>query len=238
MDRLLAVRATVRFRVHSGESPACYSSWQDVAAIFVCLAGILGVVLISERHGRGAGLAVSALFSAFAAFFVMPPALSFRIERPGDLGILVGFALSSLAILHLFRRAESQDVLSSAGLMLPVPPRMDAEVLSIALPQSRLANEPDYDPDVSGVIEDVRGLAKETAPSIDQIFVHSALQPGLRKFWVIARRRADVATQTPLIIGLRDEHCQRITRPAWPANCSVAWFDNDAERVYQISVRL
>jgi hypothetical protein len=194
-------------------------SSKTLPGILICLIGIIGVVLITNRRGRAAGLALAAFFGASVAFFVMPPMFSFRIHQPYDLATLIGYGLSSLIALHLFRRPAHQHVSFDS-------PTLHEE-----------RSELYFDRKISEVIANVAELAKASATVAGRTSIHSAYQPGLRKVWIVAQRRTDAPLPHSLIIGLRDEDCQRIVRPDWPANCSVTWFDNGAERVYQISIQ-
>jgi hypothetical protein len=214
-----------------------------LAGILICLIGIIGVVLIADRRGRGAGLALAAFFAAFVAFFVMPPVFSFRIDRPYDLATLVGYGLSSLAAVRLFRRGTRREVPSdNPTVSLTTTMMLGSSAVSTSLLKSQFSrNEEEselyLDPKISKVIADVFELANESTTIAGRTSVHSAYQPGLRKVWIVAQRLPGVPLPHSMIIGLRDEDCQRIVCPDWPANCSVTWFDNRAERVYQISIQ-
>ena len=119
---------------------------------------------------------------------------------------------------------------------------MGSRITSTALPETQSTRRKEglelyFDPKISRVIANVLELANESATATGRTFIYSAHQPGLRKVWIAAQRRMDGSLPNSLIIGLRDEDCQSIVRPDWPANCSVTWFDNGVERVYQISIQ-
>jgi hypothetical protein len=184
---------------------------------------------ITNKRGRGAGLTLAAFFGASVAFFVMPPMFSFRIDQPYDLATLIGYGLSSLAAAHLFRRGARQQVsFDSRTLTLNTAPAFSRHEDGLELY---------FDPKISNVIANVLELASESPTIAGRTSIHSACQPGLRRVWIVAQRRTDAPLPHSLIIGLRDEDCQTIVRPDWPANCSVTWFDNRVERVYQISIQ-
>ena len=90
-----------------------------MTGILFCVVGILGVALVTGKRGRAAGLALTAFFAASAAFFVMPPAFSFRIDRLFDLATLIGYGLPSLITVHLFHRSKRQEMPSGEpGVMV------------------------------------------------------------------------------------------------------------------------
>lgn len=172
----------------------------------------------------------------------MPPVFSFRIDRPYDLAALIGYGFTSLAAIHLFRRGARQEIPSDNPTFSGAPTGApEFPIVRPILPEWRspLAEEEfelHFDPKVSKVIADVLDLVKQGAGVAAGTSLHSARRPGIRKIWIVAHRAGDQTLTRSLIIGRRDEDCQKINRPDWPGNCSVTWFDNAAERVYQITV--
>jgi len=214
-----------------------------LAGILVCTLGIVCVLLVTHRRGRRAGLGLATLFAGLAVFFAMPPTLSFKVARVHDLGVLAVYAFTSLAILRFFNRNQHQEF-SSLDPFMPLtssvlgqrPASFNAR--DRELRPNKPGNEIGPDQNVSSLIDDVVELAKANAVAGATVSVYRAALPSLNRVCIVAPRSNDVTLPRALVIGLRDQHCHEIARPDWPGNCSVTWFDNESERIYQISARL
>jgi len=214
-----------------------------LAGILVCTIGIVCVLLATHRRGPRAGLGSATLFASLAVFFAMPPTLSFKIARLHDLGVLAVYAFTSLAILHFFNRNQRREFSSLdpfTPLTSPVSGhRLAATDLLDRVPRlNNSANEISLDQNVSRLIDDVVELAKENAVAGGTISIYRAALPSLNRVWIVAPLRNDVSLPRAVVIGLQDQHCHEIARPDWPGNCSLTWFANESERIFQVTAQL
>ena len=224
-----------------------------MTSILVCVIATLGVAIATVRLGRYAGLSLTFLSTALIAFFVMPPELSFRVENPRDLATLFTHGTTSLVVAHMLRRKRRRQV--PAERPIRVPRTLDINALSItaAIAQALEIGEyrrmvevhgtPDlaptpshFDPEIAHVIADVLNLAFDQSPTVRRVSIYAGLQPGSEHLWIAAQHQPDPPLPYSLTVGCHT--AERVVHPSWRTRCSVTWFDNGIEHIYQIAIPL
>lgn len=215
----------------------------------------IGVVTIGCLcAGRFAAITLTIITTAMAAL-VMPPFLSFRVERGGDVALLlfqsiVGFVVASK--LPAKDRGDRQ-TLRATQLERTCPTRRGSYSLLTVV---RKVREGDgdlgrklSDLDVYGnvdsgiavseqelehIVADVLRIALSHS-NVQRVSVYAGRQPALDRITIEAEY--DLTSPLPRIrmLGRSDSQCHLQT-DRWPPNCSLTLLDNGYEYIYLISI--
>jgi hypothetical protein len=216
------------------------------ATLLIGLAAALAVLIATQSFGRIAGISTAAACGASLAFFAMEPVFSFEIASPLDQGTLLAYGLASFLLVA---RAPKRDLISLEPLAWPVrKPRATrrtafAEILQTAVahawpegveidvdPRMRVPRSPEIEPVLATVM---RAGVPDLVPT--RIAAYGGDTPGQSHVWLALQYKAWPAEPHVLHIGRAADRCRRLETPNG-ANCSVTWFDNVFERVFQISI--
>jgi hypothetical protein len=213
----------------------------------IALAAVLAVLLATHSFGRMAGITTAAACGASLAFFAMEPVFSFEIASPLDQGTLAAYLLTSF--LFVLRAPKSEAIVLDK-LTWPVRKPLTirgtafAELLRIAVidawPESvELDVDPGLrvtcslhriEPALSAIMR--AGIA-DLVPV--RIASYAGGAPGQNRIWVAIQYKAWPAEPHVLHIGRHADRCTPLETPNG-TDCSVTWFDNGFERVFQISI--
>ncbi len=219
----------------------------------VALATLLSV-LVSSIAGRLAGLGITAACTAFLAYFVMPPVLSFRISNARD---IVALTLYGVAGLVLARSAPKKlrtakplrDVSHETGkrqriesalsavvddiIAAHVADQMNTTVVTVAddaivpLPKEVL----------SPILADVL-MAALKVPNLQRISIAEGRRPGVVRLTVTAHYIWPFPLLKTVTIGKAAVACDHVIEfDRWPSTAHATWFDNGYGVVYQISIQ-
>ena len=218
-----------------------------IVATILAFAGYLAV-------GRFAGLSITALCGVSMAFFLMPPIFSIRVSQSHDIVALAFYGAGGLVLARSApkkRRALVQvRPISDLGVRKRVETDLScgiADVISSDLGVRLRAL--DFDVATGGVslpctpdetrriLSDVLTAALQT-PGVERVSVYGGQGPSIRRLIVVAHYVWPPPQGKVIIVGKRDEDCERATFPRWPLHSRASWFDNGYERIYQISVEI
>lgn len=214
--------------------------------LVLALCALLAILLTTRRFGRLVGFSAAAALGATMAYFTMPPSFSFAIENPVDQGALVVYSMASL---FLVRRRGPR------GLKAASLPRLGSgyvgaagTLVADAVGEALLRGG--HAPVSLSVGRDV-GVSRSAAEALElfsvvveaayaavtpqAMSVYAGLTPGHERIWVAVRYAPTPEGPGVVTIGRHVDGCAALTG-AGLADCTVSWFDNGYERIYQICV--
>jgi hypothetical protein len=203
---------------------------------------------VCNKAGRLAGLVVMGLFACVAAFFLMPPFLSFRISETADVLAISFYSVFGMAFARKAKRADAiprappqyQSAAVETELCAIVPILLRSEVgtalqsiefdfqgANLAIPCSA--------EDSLKILTEVIGAAL-AVPGVRRVAIRNSQRPGARQLIVAANRVWPPPTGQVVTIGRRERDCEPVCFPGMPPNVEIRWFDNGYDRIYQISI--
>jgi K+-sensing histidine kinase KdpD len=216
--------------------------------------GMIVIPGLFALTGRLIGFSVMVLWSAATAYFLMPPAYSFRISNPGDLAAIALYGAAGLVFASTAPRARRAvrnepeiretdsprdglvnlaivlaDLMSSSGLGQRLRER------GVEIKASRLHDVHCSYADAVRILSDVLGAAV-TEPGLRMVSLHVGRRPEADLVFVDAHSAWPPPVRRTIIIGKRDDDSSRIDFNGWPAHLSATWFDNGYGRSYLISL--
>jgi hypothetical protein len=227
--------------------------------IIECVLAIIAIAITSMSAGRIAAMMLTAVTAA-TAVLVMPPFLSWQVERSSDLLALLFQSVVGLIVAYTWpprNRPVStryvQRPIVSSGIKPARRPTQKAYSLA-AIVRSTMERDSDLgkragDLDVYGELDRTIAVAQDelervildilrmafSDSKVQHVGVYTGRQPALDRISVVAEY--DLASALPGIrlIGRWDSQYQ-IRTANWPPNCSATYFDNGYEHIYLISI--
>ena len=230
-----------------------------MVGIIECVLAIGAITLTRMAAGKIAAMTLTALTAATAAL-VMPPFLSWEVERGSDLlallfqtvvGLIVAYRSPPRTLLIRTRAArrsvvprQIEPVRRSAERPYSLPTVVrrvmegDADLIKRA-GDLGVYGELDGGIAVSqDVLEklvlDILRLAFSDS-KVQRVNVYTGRQPALDRIDVVAEYDLVPALSRMRLVGRSDGECH-IRTDNWPPNCSAARFDNGFEHTYLISI--
>jgi hypothetical protein len=205
--------------------------------------------LASAILGRLAGLGVTVACGLLAAFFLMPPTFSLRIEDPADVIELAAYGCLGVSFLVIAPRKvrreqvvagfdvspSRREVRQNASLNC-VCERLTESAFGRIL-QTRVSDVagdvPCTESDLFCMLVNVFEYARLSS-DVHALTIYRARRPGWCRLTVAARYALDPPVGVPLMIGRCAQDCTPLDLANWPRNVKASWFDNGVERLYQI----
>jgi hypothetical protein len=218
----------------------------DLSALLFAAACALAVLWSSQAFGRIAGISTAAACGASLVFFAMEPVFSFEIASPADRGTIIAYGIATfLMVLRQPRRdaARLEHVAWQSGASRKSLETEFVQLLEAAAAQVWPAGVAiDIDPrmrvpgsgdELEQVLDTImRARVPDLVPV--RIAAYSGTAPGHCLIWVALQYKQWPAEPHIVRSGRRADLCEHLETPNHGV-CSVSWFDNGFERVFQIS---
>jgi len=225
-------------------------------SVIECLVAIGAITIAGMFAGRIAAMSLTAITAA-TAVLVMPPFMSWQVEREVDLLALLFQSIVGLIVAYRWP-ARTQNHRRSAAPPDVGPKRHPSKpacslttVVHSAIEQSQnvdlkrrigdfeITGELDggiaaSQNDLERILRD--GLKMALSDSrVQHISVHTGKQPSMDRITVVAQYDTNPGLPRLRLLGKSDRQ-QPIATENWPGNCSVSYFDNGHEHIYLISI--
>jgi hypothetical protein len=221
----------------------------DFAATLIAGLCALAVFIATQSFGRIAGISTAAACGVSLAFFTMDPVFSFEIASPVDRGTLLAYGVTSfLLLLRKPRRNQvrpervawpsgkqgrTQEI-DFAGFLEAAVAQTWPDTVDIDIdPRMRIPGSGDEIQPLLNMI--MRAGVPDLVPV--RIAAYSGTAPGQTLVWVALQYKPWPDEPHVFRIGRHRDGCARLETPN-PEACSVSWFDNGFERVFQICLTL
>jgi hypothetical protein len=222
--------------------------------IIECVVAIAAITITSMWAGRTAVMTLTALTVATGAF-ILPPFLSFEVERTSDLLALLLQGVVGLAVAYRWPARTRWKERSTVSPRVE-PARRPAQQTYPLSPilQSVMKRDPDLEKRVGGLdaYGELDGTIAVPQNELEKMFldilrmafsdsrvqhvsVYTGRQPARDRISVVAEYDLAPALPGIRLLGRWDSQYQ-IRTLNWLPNCSATYFDNGYEHNYLISI--
>jgi hypothetical protein len=203
--------------------------------------------------GKAGGFAVTVLCGSAVAFFLMPPLFSFRVSNPHDIVALAFYGTAGLVLAKTApSRGKTAALRARAGvtwggsdarqtdLAGVIDDLRESEIgiwlreIELSIP-SEGVTLPCSREEAWLILRDVL-TAASLIPGTRGVAIHGGQLPGYQRLTVVAQLAGPVPEREVVVIGKRDQDCNRVGFPGWPADARASWFENGYACVFQISL--
>ncbi len=222
--------------------------------IIACAIAIGAITIMGAFRGRLAALTTTGVSTAIVALAV-PPFLSFRVESSTDLAAVFLQGVIGLFIatrMPARSRRHRQPVIIRPA---PANPPINRSYSLHSVTQTMMQRDPGLrtridDVHVYGNIGENVTLSESclleivgdvlrivfSHETVRRISIHTGRRPGVEQITIIAARDLVPALPRMYLLGRSDLQSKVLQMEHWPAQCSVTWFDNGYDYIYQISI--